>query len=67
MTIDYFLVALDKPDFELKIRESESKNLPYTRFLRLDMIRKKEQKRELVEEVSDKHGTYTRALEVDAS
>ena len=35
--------ALDDPDFELKIRESEPKNLneAYTRALRLEMIREK--------------------------
>ena len=69
MTIDYFLDGLDRPDFELKIRESESNNLneTYTRLLRLDMMRKKVQKRELIEEVSDKHEKHTRAVEVDAS
>ena len=47
MAIDYFLDALDDPEFELKIRESEPKNLneANTRALRLEMIRKKVQKR----------------------
>ena len=37
MAIDYFLDALDDPDFELKISASEPKNLneTYTRALRL--------------------------------
>ena len=47
MAIDYFLDALDDPDFEIKIRESEPKHMnePYTRALRLEMIRKKLQKK----------------------
>ena len=58
MTIDYFLDALDDPDFELIIRKSEPKNLKkaYTRALRLEMIRKKVQKKELAEEAPGKQG-----------
>ena len=43
MVIDYFLDALNDPDFALKIRESEPKNLneAYILVLRLEMIRKK--------------------------
>ena len=43
MAIDDLLNALDDPDFELKIRESDPKNLneAYTRALRLEMITKK--------------------------
>ena len=70
MAIDYFLDALDDPDFELKIRESEPKNLneAYTHALRLEMIRKKVRKRKLVEDVPVvKHGKHTRAVEVDVS
>ena len=69
MTIDYFLDALDDPDFELKIRESEQKNLneAYTRAHRLEMIRKKAQKRELVDDTPVKHGKHTRAVKIDVS
>ena len=69
MAIDYFLDALDDSTFELKIRESESKNLNevYTRALRLDMIKKRVQKKKLAEEASVKHGKHTRAVEVDTS
>ena len=42
-------------------------NEAYTRALRLEMIRKKVQKRELVEEAAVKHGKHTRAVEVDIS
>ena len=69
MAIDYFLDALDDLDLVLKIRESEPKNLneAYTRAIRLEMIRKKLQKRELVEDAPVKHGRHTRAMEVDVS
>ena len=42
MASDYFLTALDESELELKIRESEPKNLDdtYNRALRLDMIRR---------------------------
>ena len=61
MAIDYFLDALDDPDFELNIRKSEPKSLneAYTRTLRLEMIRKEVQKRELVEDAAVKHGKHT--------
>ena len=69
MAIDYFLDALDDSDFELKIRESEPKNVneAYTRALRLEMIRKKVQKKELAEVAPGKQGTHTRAVEVFTS
>ena len=52
MAIDNFLDALDDPDFELKIRESEPKNLneAYTRALRLEIIQKKVYQR-MIEEI----------------
>ena len=61
--------ALNDPDFEHKIRESEAKNLneACTRALRLEMIQKKVQKRELAEDAPVKHGKHTRAVEVDVS
>ena len=48
---------------------SAPKNLneAYTRALRLEMIRKKVQKRELVEHIPVKHGKHTRAMKVDVS
>ena len=63
MAIDYFLDSLDDLDFEFKIRKSEPKTLidAYTRALRLEMIRKKIQKRELVKEAPVKHCKHTRA------
>ena len=69
MAIDYFLDALDDADFELKIRESELKILSeaYTHSLRLQMIRRKVQKRKLVDQIPVKHGKHTRAVEVDIS
>ena len=69
MAIDYFLDALDDPDFVLKIRRVSRTNLneAYTRALRVEMIRKKVQKRELVEDAPVKHGKHTRAVEVDVS
>ena len=69
MAINHFLDVLDDPDFKLKIRKSEPRNLneAYTRALRLEMIKKKVLKRELVEEAPVKHRKHTRAVEVAAS
>ena len=56
----YFLDVLDDLDFEFKIRESEPINLneAYTRALRLKMIKKKVQKRELVEKAPVTENTH---------
>ena len=69
MAIDYFLDSLNDSDFGLKIRESEPKNLneAYTRVLRIEMIRKKVPKIELVEDAPVKHEKHTWAAEVDVS
>ena len=42
-------------------------NDAYTHALRLEMIRKKVEKKELVEEAPVKHGKHTRAVEVQIS
>ena len=69
MAIDYFLDALHYPDFDLKIRESKPKNLNEadTRAVRLEIIRKKVQKKELAEEAPVKQEKHTRAVEVSTS
>ena len=69
MAINYFLDKLEDTDLELQIKEREPRNLneAYTRALRLEMIRKKVQKKELAEEAPVKHGKHTRAVEVDTS
>ena len=56
------------PTSSLKL-ESEPTNVneAYTRALRLEMIRKKLQKRELTEEPPVMHVKHTRAVEVDTS
>ena len=47
MAGDNFLAALDESEVELKIRESETKNLDaYNRALRLEMIRRGSQRKE---------------------
>ena len=69
MAIDYVLDALNDHGYELKIRESKPKNLneAYTRALRLEMVRKEVQEKELVEDAPIKHGKDMRAGEVDVT
>ena len=67
MARDAFLTALDDVDFETRIRESEPRTLDdaYNRALRLEVIRKGVQQKEMPDVLPAKHGKQTRAIDVD--
>ena len=66
MARDYFLASLHESELELKIRESELKNLDvaYNRALRLEMIRRGSQKKDQVDSPAMRERNV-RAVEAD--
>ena len=68
MARDYLLAALDESEIEMKIRESEPKNLDeaYNRALRLEMIRQGSQRKDQVDS-SAREERNVHAVEADLS